>query len=214
MNIYGELHNAIFINTSNIEQPLFFDLGINRLASAANYRHFLGNIDDIKIWTVAKSSDEISNEYLHEQSGTEQFLFSNYKFDVVSDTIFDCSFQKNHGKRFGTAGTNFKTKFSTDFPQLTDVDCGIGFTGTNETELKKANQIAIYPNPTSEEITIILDNTEQTVAHIISNDGRFIQKFKIMDGTKMISTNQLPIGLYELRVISAACVSIAKFIKQ
>jgi hypothetical protein len=131
MYIDGVLNNTQNIISTNIDVPLFFDLGINRFASANNFRHFKGNIDDLKIWTVAKSSNEILTSYLSEHSGSEQFLFSNYKFDVPSDDIFDCSLPRNHGKRFGTAGVNFTTQFSTDVPQLTDVNCGIGFTCAN-----------------------------------------------------------------------------------
>jgi hypothetical protein len=214
MYIDGAINNIICINTSNITLPLFFDLGINRFATANNLRHFLGNIDDIKIWTIAKGGHEIFNEFMSEQSGTEQFLFSNYKFDIDSDTIFDCSLQKNHGRRLGTDGSNLTTQFSTDFPPLTDVDCGIGFTGTNGIEFKKVHPIKIYPNPSIEEITILLEDTAQAEAQIFSNDGKFIQKFKIDNGTRIVSTTQLPTGVYELRVVGTNGISTATFIKQ
>jgi Concanavalin A-like lectin/glucanases superfamily/Secretion system C-terminal sorting domain len=213
MYLNGVLENAICLNAGNIPQPLFIDLGINRLAPFENFRPFLGHIDDFKIWIIAKSNREIYNDFLKENSGLEEELYSNYKFDVKSDTVFDCSVFQNHGIRIGNGGNNNKPIFSSLVPTLVDVDCGYMFVGTNEELERQGDFVTISPSPASNEVFISLKSNSNADAQIFSNNGKLLQKFKIHEGKKTLSIAQFSSGIYELRVVCEGNISVSKLVK-
>lgn len=214
MYLNGILENLTCIVATNIAQPIYIDFGANRFSPADSYRNFNGNLDDLKTWTIAKSNREILADYKKEHTGTEEGLYNNYKFDVPSDTIFDCSINKNHGIRVGGSGSNDKPQFSSDGPALTNADCGFFFVGTDDELLGRDQQIQIYPNPTDQEAVISTGNIEKSDAQIFNQAGQLVRQFKIEGGVSKFSTANLPAGMYELRVVSREGIAVAKFVKR
>lgn len=209
----GVLDNVLCIDAANIDQPVLVEFGRNVYATNSNLRPFNGKMDDLKIWDIAKSNREIFNDFQQEHDGTEAGLLHNYKFDVQSDTIFDCSANKNHGTRKGSSGANNKPQFSTDFPALTNAECSFMFVGTHESASEKLGPIQLVPNPATSEVTISLPNHRDADARLFDQTGKLVRHFTIVNGVKTISTAGLPAGVYELQVATPIGVSSAKLVK-
>ena len=85
---------------------------------------FPGNIDEVRIWNVAKSGAEIAASMNTELTGNESNLMFYTKMDddMASCDVVDCTASENHGSRIGG------TLFSSDVPAITDADCAICMT--------------------------------------------------------------------------------------
>ena len=86
---------------------------------------FNGNIDEVRVWNVAKTQADLQASMNTELTGNEASLVYYAKFDEVgaSCDIVDCSPGQHHGTRLGTSGANNLPQFSTDVPAITDVAC-------------------------------------------------------------------------------------------
>ncbi len=98
---------------------------ISRTSNAAG-NYIDAQMDDIRIWTVARTQTEIQNNKDTELTGTETGLFSYYKMDNASSTcdIVDCNSNESHGTKNGTGGSNNLPQYSSDVPVLTNIGCG------------------------------------------------------------------------------------------
>lgn len=87
-----------------------------------------GNIDDVRVWNVARTAADIAANMNTELTGTEANLIFYAKMDddMASCDVVDCSPGQNHGTRIGG------TLFSSDVPAgVTDADCAICMTNCN-----------------------------------------------------------------------------------
>ncbi|MCB9315274.1 MAG: hypothetical protein H6569_03970 [Lewinellaceae bacterium] len=98
-------------------------LQIGRRNDGVNF--WQGNIDEVRVWNVARTAAEIAANMNTELTGGEAGLVYYAKFDEVgaSCDIVDCSPGQHHGTRLGTGGANNLPQFSADVPAITDVAC-------------------------------------------------------------------------------------------
>lgn len=201
----------------NITSPPVFELGRNKYAGLENFRRFRGQIDDLKIWNKAKDPCEVLSEMKTEHSGLENGLFANYKFDINSDTLYDCSTNKRHGIRAGSGGINNKPQFSTNVPPLTDIDCAVQIVGTNDDALVDGNEsllINISPNPFRAEILNVEINTDAAVhTQIFSASGQLLREQNLQGQNSDLDMSNLPTGTYVLRFTADNKVAIEKITK-
>ena len=85
MNLYidGNLVGSYTRNqsfTPNFTSGNLF-IGRNISGNGGYSRQFNGNIDEVKIWNISKTSNEIAANYASELQGTESNLMAYYKFD-------------------------------------------------------------------------------------------------------------------------------------
>jgi hypothetical protein len=191
------------------------ELGRNRYDLSVNYRAFKGNIDDLKIWNRAKNCREIFNDYKSESAGVELGLFSNYKFDINQDTIYDCSINKKHGTRKGVLGANNLPQYSTDIPTLMDKMCEIQFVNVDD-ELQNPGSDAlalITPNPASEILKVTLIENQKILGQIYTADGKLIRTFSFTDKLNDVDVSTLPSGAYFLKLNNDKTSQMHPFIK-
>ena len=63
-----------------------------------------GAIDDVRIWNVARTQQEIQQFMNHELDGSEEGLVGYWKFNEGrGDTAYDMTVNKNHGSLGGGA---------------------------------------------------------------------------------------------------------------
>jgi hypothetical protein len=121
--IDGFLETVNCFNLQNITASPNFEIGRNKYGGGDIFRWFKGSIDDFKIWEVARSPKQIFDNFNKESAGNEDNLYANYKFDIDSETIFDCSPNKHHGIRSSAFGFQNRPIFSNNIPPILDVDC-------------------------------------------------------------------------------------------
>jgi hypothetical protein len=139
---------------------------------------------------IEKSIDGGNNWFLM-TSGTTNMLMSVYFTD--SDT----------GYSVGDNGTILKTN-----------DGGGFFVGLNDLS-PKSNQIKIYPDPASNQITI---ETSETAANsqlsIMNLNGEEVLTHSIIKPKTQIDISNLPSGIYFVRMTNDRNVEVGKFVKQ
>lgn len=196
------------------ETPLF-ELGRNRYDPVSNFRSFKGKMDDIKIWTRAKTCREIYADFKSESAGSEFGLYGNYKFDVNQDTVYDCSPNLKHGKRVGTNGLNNLPQYSTDIPTLTDVMCDFQLVGTDEERLT-SNQndlFRISPNPVFNYLEITVLEDQNFSGQVFNSNGQLVQTIEAINQVNKIDISGLPAGSYLLKLGNSNITKTLSFIK-
>jgi hypothetical protein len=129
-NALGYLNGTIVANNLNQFGNILysgspsFQIGNRSLQAQGEF--FDGEIDDIRIWNVARTQTEIQNNMNTELAGTESGLLSYWKFDNTNSScdVKDCNSNENHGTRIGPIGSNNLPQFSSEVPSLIDVACG------------------------------------------------------------------------------------------
>lgn len=213
--IDGMLEAESFGIFEDINIAPIFEMGRNRYEEQLNYRSFRGWLDDIKIWQRAKSSFEVFSEFMNESSGGEPNLFSNYKFDINVDTVYDCSPYERHGIRQGASGLNNLPKYDTDVPPLLDKMCEVQLVGV-EGELIAPNQgmvVVVSPNPVRGILHVEMKGTQKLAGQIYASDGRLVREISILGGVHTIDISSLPSGTYLLKLGNAEVSKTLSFIK-
>jgi len=192
-----------------------FEIGRNRYEFTANYRLFKGNIDDFKIWHRAKYSFEIFNDRTSESGGLETGLYNNYKFDIDTDTVYDCSAFKRHGARKGASGTNNLPQYSPVIPSLVDKICEFQSVGVLDELLNQGmDELAlISPNPVSEILNVELIENREIHAQIYASDGRLIRSITFAEKVNRIDVATLQSGAYFLKLSNQKTTRTHPFIK-
>ena len=106
----------VFINGEEVERRSFrgekhmlktiLPLRIGRSHEEERPCHspFVGQIDDVSVWNIARSDQEIRSDMISEPKGTEKGLIGYWNFNNIENGIIrDLSPNQNHGKMFGNA---------------------------------------------------------------------------------------------------------------
>jgi hypothetical protein len=89
--------------TSVNTAPLFF--GFSPLFGGSFYPPFRGEIDEVRLWSAARSADEIRDERAAQLSGLEDDLVGYWRFNELGgNTALDSSAAGNDGVLVGTMG--------------------------------------------------------------------------------------------------------------
>jgi hypothetical protein len=84
-----------------------------------------------------------------------------------------------------------------------------GFLGINEEE---PDQITVYPNPATQDITIV-NNNKPTTLQLINSEGKVLRKIEISSGRVTIDVSALPAGLYQFFDLNSHTGNRGKFLK-
>ena len=106
----------VFINGEEVERRSFrgeehmlktiLPLRIGRSHEEERPCHspFVGQIDDVAVWNIVRSEQEIRSDMTSEPKGTEKGLIGYWNFDNVENGVIrDLSPNQNHGKMVGNA---------------------------------------------------------------------------------------------------------------
>ncbi|NQX98152.1 MAG: T9SS type A sorting domain-containing protein [Flavobacteriales bacterium] len=192
--------------------PLLF--GSNRyegLTSTVTPRLFYdGDIDEIRIWNIERSSTEI-NTYLNmELSGNETGLVAYYNFNqgipcannINETTLIDNSINTNNGtlQSFNLTG-NLSNPCESNWN---------GDSPNSITEQENIKLINLYPNPVSSQL-LIDSELEINEIHIIDVAGKMIVSTK--QNTNIINVSDLSNGIYFIQLITEEITITKKFVK-
>ncbi len=210
--IDGFLESVSSFSLENISPAPAFEIGRNKYDGAGQFRWLEGSVDDFKIWYKSKTAKEVYEGFKSESSGVELLLYSNYKFDMSSDTIFDCSINKRHGIRQNISDISLFPQFSTDIPSIADINCTELFTNGPEEQL---NEIRIFPNPTNNTLTIQFFEPTLCKFVITNVKGQIVMSENLTEKIleKTLFLTQLPVGTYVLNVISSTYIVTKKIEK-
>lgn len=95
----------------------------------------------------------------------------------------------------------------------------VGYSLTDEiiTELNdEANntQTYVFPNPTNDQISVELGNTEYANYQVLNSTGQLLLSGEISDGSTSVDVSQLTSGVYGLRITSEVVTQTTKIIKK
>lgn len=216
--IDGFLETVSCFPLQNITAAPFFEIGRNKYDGASQYRWLDGSVDDFKIWFKAKTAKEIYEGFRKESSGSEQGLYSNYKLDEVSDTIFDCSTNKRHGIIQNIFGAGHEAQFTTNIPAIQDVDCFENANGGVDVDIKvtsEKNEMVILPNPTMNEVRLRFRYPVSGQIIICNTLGQLVLSEQVAANTSEIklSAANWPSGNYILNVVTPGQILTGKFEK-
>ena len=90
----------------------------------------------------------------------------------------------------------------------------VGCSTTSVGGINAEKTFDIYPNPVSDELTVVADNLVYSSLVIFNNIGQVLQQQPIVTGTTKLNTRSLPQGLYYIRLIQEnGNYKVQKFVK-
>ena len=142
-------NNTLSGQQSFYESQLPLRIGWSNETEIPTQSPFVGLIDDVQIWNIARSENEIRSDMNRELKGDEQGLVAYWKFNSATDgMVLDATPNKNHGKIIGNA------KFTSYSRPI--------FRSTRSAQLTKAAvayEKAVKLDPTSYELYTLLAET-------------------------------------------------------
>ncbi len=97
-------NNTLSGQQSFHESHLPLRIGWTHEIERPTHSPFVGLIDDVRIWNIARSENEIRSDMNTELKGDEQGLVAYWKFNGATDgMVLDATSNKNHGKIIGNA---------------------------------------------------------------------------------------------------------------
>jgi hypothetical protein len=215
--IDGFLESFSCFSLQNITTAPFFEIGRNKYDGAEQFRWLNGGVDDFKIWFKAKTSKDVYEGFKKESGGLEPYLYSNYKFDISSDSIYDCSLYKRHGVIQNIYGIGLSAQFTTNTPNIEDVACFTNFKdGDSDGADSYTNEMLILPNPTNDILRVKFAQATTGNFVIYNTAGQLLLSLNISEKIfeKEISISNLPAGHYILSVTTPYQVLSKKFEKE
>ncbi|MEG3440322.1 LamG-like jellyroll fold domain-containing protein [Pannus brasiliensis CCIBt3594] len=96
--------NGVEIQAGQMEKPPTVKRGKNYLArsSTANNGYFQGKISDLRLWTTARTGEEIKNSMYLQLTGQETYLVGYWRLSGIADrTVPDFGVHVNDGQVYG-----------------------------------------------------------------------------------------------------------------
>lgn len=178
--------------------------------------YFNGMMDDIRIWTTARTASEISTNMNNCLIGNEVGLKNYWKLfensgtkilDIVTNSVgsmsggMTASAWTSGNLNCGTATCNLTM---TDLKTITVSAC------TGLAELSSANaEVIVYPNPTNSTLNIKTEGTIE-VATVYNLLGAVVLEEK----NASFSVEQLPAGIYTLHIKTQNGIGATRFVKE
>jgi len=158
-----------------------------------------------------QTSQELNNSHFEIQHSTDNRTFATIGKEAGagnSDLRVDYDFTHERPAN----GINYYRLQQFDFDGQSD------YSQVVSVRFGKETGIAIYPNPVQTEVTIALDKEFVTnaTAEIISQNGSTVltETFTAKSFTQNINVNNLPAGIYVLRIVNGNEVYTERFVKK
>ena len=189
-------------SSSDVNLPNFTDVTTYLGAFNGSSEFTNGNLDDVRIWNIAKTATEIDASKNCELQGNEAGLLAYYKFNqgngaednISITTLTDASGNANNGTLTNFALTGTTSNFLSGSPIVTGTTC----TTLNATNFEVANNIKMYPNPTNGIFTI--ETQEVCTVEVFDMIGKKVYSNKLSVGSSTIDLSNYTNGIYLLTV--------------
>ncbi len=130
-------------------------IGATHVINQVEKSSFIGQIDEVRIWNIARTENEIRSDMNTQLKGDEQGLVAYWKFDgETNGMVLDASSNKNHGRLIGNG------KFAPYTRPIFE-----SARGTQLTKAAAAYEKAVELDPTSYELY-------RSLAETYAKDGR------------------------------------------
>ncbi|AWG20509.1 hypothetical protein FFWV33_02670 [Flavobacterium faecale] len=187
-------------------------------SSKTDNRYFNGSIDDVRIWNSARTAEQINASKNCELQGNEASLVSYYKFNQGNDaannsgitTLTDATSNANNGTLTNLALTGATSNWLAGSPVVTGSTC----TTLSTKSFSKSNSIKVYPNPTSDSVTIEASTTDNATVQVSDSTGRILVTKNLSNATNTVDLSQLQQGVYIFKVKTKDGESVTKVVKQ
>lgn len=183
------------------ELPLGENIRVGAGLSTEPFRTVLGVMDEIRIWTVARSEDDILLNMNKEIDPASEGLLMYYKCNEEdgSDVLVDAT---GNGYDLYAEGGDYE--FLDDAEWNTDV--------TSVQLSKSQNTISSYPNPVKDQLNFEGLNLEGAVLKIHDLSGRLVKEQEMSNSATNLT--ELRSGMYFYEINSATGLYNGKFIKE
>ena len=129
--IDGEETSSIPASIYNSTRPVC--IGCDQDSDPASYAFFTGKIDEVRIWNVARTDEQIRDNMCRTLNGDENGLVAYYRFDQKNasgqTTLYDITSNENHG-------TLTSMEATADWVDCTAFDTWIGWFSSSWSEAK------------------------------------------------------------------------------
>lgn len=182
------------------------------LYSAENFRlgndvydePFNGKLDDVRIWNVLRTSQEIMDNVNVCLTGTETNLMAFYHFEtgVGTSQVFDLTSSNIDGVILNA---------DTSVVWVSGLACSP--VSNNDPEVLLQNHVRVYPNPSNGVFTIDILNGEKTLGYkVVSSDGKVIRSGINTSNVIHIEMSGEPKGFYVLEIQNGNHVTHMKLV--
>jgi hypothetical protein len=183
--------------------------------------YFNGSVDEVRIWNRALPLPEIQNNMNCElvtpttQTGLVVYYQFNQGFDAVDNTsttsLTDASVNGNNGTLNNFTLTSATSNWLAGSAITTGNTCTV-FLSTSNFDI--SSNFKIYPNPTTNNVTIDLISIDNSSVEVYDINGRKLFTQKLYNNSNNVNIDNLAVGVYMFKVISAQGSATSKIIKQ
>lgn len=187
-----------------------------RIGSTSSGEYFNGGIDEVRIWNVARTPEQIFGSRNCELQGTDTGLVAYYKFNQGFDAGDNAGVTTLNATT-GSNGTltNFALSSATsNWLAGSPVTTGNTCTTLSTVGFNVNSNFKIYPNPTQNEVTIEINNLNEAKLEVFDINGRLLQKQTLNTAQNKVNVNDLPAGMYLFKVTSVEGTATQKVVKQ
>ncbi len=182
-------------------------------------RNINGSIDEVRIWNRALPIAEIQNNMNCElpSPSTQNGLVAYYQFNqgvneatnTSVTSLTDTSGNANNGTLTNFALTGTTSNWLAGSPIVTGTNCAVLSTSNFEI----ANNIKMYPNPTSNFVTVEVNNLTNAKLQVLDITGKTLMNQALNTSSNNVDVQHLPSGMYLFKVSSNEGTSTGKIIK-
>ena len=177
---------------------------------------FTGDIDEVRIWNIARSQTDINNLKDCEAMSQPE-LIAYYKFNQGYDGVSNTStttLLDSAGSNNGTL-TNFAlTGATSNWKAGSTVATGNTCTVLQNESFNVSTNFKIYPNPTKNIVNIDVLNLDNALVEVYDINGRQLFTQKLNNTTNNVNIENLAAGVYMFKVTSNQGTATSKVIKQ
>jgi hypothetical protein len=160
----------------------------------ANIRYFNGSIDEVRLWNFARAQAEVQSDMNHELTGSESGLIAYYNFNQgesggSNPTVI--SLQDLTMNAFVGTLNNFNLN-----GQVSNWICSDVSVPTSLHESSQVEYLNIFPNPTSGNINIAIEDEGLFLVQIFDLTGKVVFQKLNHDNKTPIELAQISNGLY------------------
>lgn len=211
--------NGVLANTTTGVTGVSFKSQLNnpiQLGKNSSNEKFVGNIDEVRLWTRALTVDEIMNNMNCELGNTQTGLLAYYKFNQGigngnnsnSISLVDSSGNNYSGNLIGFTLDGAISNWSNSSAVTIGTTCS-PFLNTTSFDDSSFN---LYPNPTSGIVTISYSKPISEVV-VINMLGQTIMDKKTNDLEVQIDLSNFSKSTYLVKVISEGAIKTMKVIR-
>lgn len=213
------INGSLVATTTGVIGASFKSQLTNPVQLGTNFSNekFIGNIDEVRLWTRVLSAAEIMNNMNCELGNTQTGLLAYYKFNQGVANVNNSgltSLLDSSGNNYNGALNNFALNGTiSNWSNIAAVTSGNTCTPFLSSASFDSSNFTFYPNPTSDELH--LSNKKEITEVIVYNLlGQSVLNQKFNASEVSINFSELPTNTYLIKVVCGEESNIIKVVKK